>query len=102
MKKILLFCATLALAQNIYLVSPIKSNANTSFVTFEDKANKILTYVQTLKTINLEKIKPTFENAKKDLCSKKEIRKSLQNGYMIEFIYLGSKNSVVMRFTDCK
>jgi len=102
MKKLLILAASLLFAQNIYLISPVKSNKQTRFVTFEDKANKVLTYVQTLKTININKIKPTFGNAKKDLCSKPEIRKSFQEGYTIEFIYLGDKNSVIMRFTGCE
>ncbi len=102
MKKLLIFAATLLFAKNVYLISPINSNEKTKFVTFEDKANKVITYVQTLKTINLDKIKPTFESAKKDLCSKPEIRKSFQEGYTIEFIYLGDKNSVIMRFTGCE
>jgi len=101
MKKLLIFTATFLFAKNIYLIAPFNLNQNNS-VTFEDKDNKIITYIQKLKKIDLNKVKETFKSAKKDLCSSMTIRKSLKNGYMIEFIYLDDKNSVIMRFTECE
>ncbi|WP_456489201.1 hypothetical protein [Caminibacter pacificus] len=103
MKKILLTALTIGtlFAQNIYLIVDNKVKNDKAFASFIDKQNKIFTYAQPLQGINIDKIKPTFENAKKELCKKPTVQKLLKEGYQIEFIYIGKQKSVLMRFTDC-
>ena len=104
MKK-LLFAALAAgalFAQNLYLITDNNIQNNKPYASFTDKKNKVFTYIQPLKGINLENIKPTFNNALKELCKKPTVQKLLKEGYKIEFIYFGKEKSVIMRFTDCK
>ena len=96
-KALLIFIGVMLFAKNIYLYSP-KTNKTATIV---DEKNKIISYIQKVTQINLKKIKPTFENAKKMLCKNQEVKKHLHKGYVIEFIYVGDKNTVIMRFTNC-
>jgi hypothetical protein len=104
MKKIILTSLTLGalFAQNLYLVTDNTVKNGKVFASFIDKQNKIFTYVQPLQGINTQKLQPVFDNAKKDLCKKPIVQKLLSQGYQIEFIYMGKKKSVIMRFTTCE
>jgi len=99
MKKLLIFAASILLAKNVLMLKPIDPNYNSS--TFIDEENKIITYVQKVNIIDTNKTKKAFNMAKNSLCKNEEIRNELKNGYVIDFIYLGKKNSLLIRITEC-
>jgi hypothetical protein len=103
MKKTILFSLiiTAAFASNVFVIGKNISSNSHNLTFFFDKNNKIITYMEKIKNMNINKSQQVFQFLQNKICSNPATKAYVEKGYSYEFIYFDDNKSVIIRINKC-